>query len=219
MQKLFAQLPEGYVAEPRVHLGTYYEIDVCAFERENDEVEPYFGSDRGPRVAVATAPQVAPAPLLTLDTEFPEEYAYEILIFDLERDRQLVAAVEIVSPANKDRPASRQMFAAKCYNLLKNDVCVSVIDLVTTRNFNLYVELLALLKHTDPNFVASPSSIYVATCHKRQEGKKTKLDTWSMPLVIGQSLPSVPVWLSETQSVTLELEASYEETCRVLRVP
>ena len=46
----------------------------------------------------------------------------------------------------------------------------------------------------------------------------TKLDTWSRTLAIGQPLPSLPVWLSETQTVSLDLEASYEETCRVLRL-
>jgi hypothetical protein len=38
-------------------------------------------------------------------------------------------------------------------------------------------------------------------------------------LAIGQPLPSLSVWLSETQTVSLDLEASYEETCRVLRIP
>jgi len=38
-------------------------------------------------------------------------------------------------------------------------------------------------------------------------------------LAVGQPLPSLPVWLSETLTMTLELEASYEETCRVLRIP
>jgi hypothetical protein len=57
------------------------------------------------------------------------------------------------------------------------------------------------------------------TCRKRRFGRQTKLDAWSRPLEIGQPLPSLPVWLSETQSISLDLEASYEETCRVLRIP
>jgi hypothetical protein len=40
----------------------------------------------------------------------------------------------------------------------------------------------------------------------------------ALPLAVGQPLPSLPVWLSETQTVTLDLEASNEETCRVLRI-
>jgi hypothetical protein len=154
-----------------------------------------------------------------LDAEFPEQYAYEVLVFDLERDRRLVAAVEIVSPANKDRPESRQLFVAKCFNLLRQDVCLSIVDLVTIRQFNLYAELLALLNRSDPALGAVPPPTYAVTCRKRQDGGRTKLDTWSRPLAVGQPLPSLPIWLSATLTVTLDLEASYEETCRVLRIP
>ena len=190
----------------------------AAFE-ERERGEPIFSSTRVSDVGVATAPQAPPAPILTLDAEFPEQYAYEVLIFDLQRDRRLVAAVEIVSPANKDRPESRQLFIAKCFHLLRNDVCLSIVDLVTIRQFNLYTELLAMLNRGDPAFGVPPPPIYAVTCRKRQAGRQSKVDTWSFPLTVGQPLPSLPVWLSETRTVTLDLDASYEETCRVLRIP
>jgi hypothetical protein len=217
VEELAPRLPDGFVAEPRVHLGSFYEIDICAFEQFGHG-EPGFSSARVSDVGVATVPQTPPAPILTLDAEFPEQYAYEVLVFDLERERRLVAAVEIVSPANKDRPESRPLFIAKCFHLLRNDVCVSIVDLVTIRQFNLYTELLAMLNRCDPAFGAAPP-IYAVTCRRRQAGRQTKLDTWPFPLAVGQPLPSLPVWLSETLSVTLDLEASYEETCRVLRIP
>jgi hypothetical protein len=220
VQKLADHLPAGFVAEPRVYLGSFYEIDVSAYEQEADE-EPGALSAQGPgepNGGVAVATQAPPAPTLTIDTEFPEQYAYEVLVFDVERERRLVAAVEIVSPANKDRPDSRQLFVAKCFHLLQRDVCVSIIDLVTTLQCNLYVELLTLLERSDPAF-APPPPLYAVTCRKRQAGRRTKLDTWARPLAIGEPLPSLPVWLSETLTVTLELEASYQETCRVLRIP
>ena len=149
VQQLAAQLPDGFVAEPRVHLGSYYEIDVCTFEQYEDD-EPVSGSAWESNVGIATAPQAVPVPTLTLDVEFPEQCTYEVLIFDLERDRRLVAAVEIVSPSNKDRPESRQLFLAKCFNLLRQDVCRSIVDLVTICQLNFYTELLALLKRGDP---------------------------------------------------------------------
>jgi hypothetical protein len=31
-------------------------------------------------------------------------------------------------------------------------------------------------------------------------------------------LPTLPVWLTDSLAVPLELEASYEETCRILRI-
>lgn len=71
-----------------------------------------------------------------------------------------VAAVEIVSPANKDRPEHRRMFVAKCAALLAQGVCVAVIDLVTTRRFNLYSDLLDLVGHTDPSLTPEPPPLY-----------------------------------------------------------
>lgn len=217
VKELVPRLPDGFVAEPRVHLGSFYEIDVSAFEQSAGRL-PAFHSAPLASGGVATSLEATPAPTLTVDIDFPEQYAYEVLVFDMERERRLVAAVEIISPANKDRPESRELFVAKCFNLLCAGVCISIIDLITIRQFNLYAELLALLGRSDPA-INPPPSIYAVTCLKRTGSPQTKLDTWFHSLVIGQPLPSLPVWLSETQIVLLDLEASYEETCRVLRIP
>jgi hypothetical protein len=110
------------------------------------------------------------------------------------------------------------LFTAKCANLLRKDVCVSLVDLVTARRFNLYTELLALLGQTDPSMSPDPSPIYAATCRKRQAGRRTKLDTWAVPLVVGQALPPLYIWLTEMLLVSLDLKASYEQTCRALQI-
>jgi Protein of unknown function (DUF4058) len=197
VEELAPRLPDGFMAEPRVHLGSYYEINICTFE-QYEVGERGSGSVRQSSVGIATAPQALPMPTLTLDAEFPEQYAYEVLIFDIERDRRLVAAVEIVSPFNKDRPESRQLFVAKCFNLLRQDVRLSIVDLVTIRQFNFYTELLAMLGRCDPAMSAPVPPIRAVTCRKRKVGRQTKLDSWSHPLAVSQPLPSLPVWLSET---------------------
>ena len=46
----------------------------------------------------------------------------------------------------------------------------------------------------------------------------TLLDTWFYPMPPGRPLPQLPVWLDTDLGVTLDLEASYEDTCRVLRI-
>ena len=43
-------------------------------------------------------------------------------------------------------------------------------------------------------------------------------EAWHRALAVGQALPSLPIWLADNLAVTLDLEASYEETCRVLRI-
>ena len=34
----------------------------------------------------------------------------------------------------------------------------------------------------------------------------------------GQPLPTLPIWLKESWAISLDLEASYEESCRTLRI-
>jgi Protein of unknown function (DUF4058) len=216
VENLAEQLPDGYVAEPRVHLGSYCEIDVSTYEETGDE--PRQQPDHQSNGGIATATWAPPAPSFAVDAEIPEQYVYEVLVFDIQRGRQLVAAVEIVSPANKDRPDSRQIFVAKCAGLLQKAVCVSIVDLVTIRQFNLYSDLLALIGRSDPTFSPTPPPIYAATCRMRAVDRKTRLESWSHALAIGQPLPTLPIWLSENNAVALDLESSYEATCRVLRI-
>jgi hypothetical protein len=217
VQQLFHLLPEGYMAEPRVHLGDYCEIDVCTFEGRARTPPRELNASTESR-SPATAACAPPQPTFAVDADLFDEYEYEVLIFDLERGRQLVAAVEIVSPANKDRPERRHALVSKCAGLLKQGVCVSLVDLVTVRHFNLYVELLELVGQTDPAFAPSPPATYAATCRRRRMGPKPRFETWAYPLSVGQKLPTLLLWLTDDLMVSLDLEASYEATCQVLHI-
>jgi hypothetical protein len=154
VQKLVPLLPDDYTAEPRVHLGSYFEIDVCAYE--DDEPKPRSFSSGEDTGGVATATYAPPVPTFTAEADLAEQYEYEVRVYDQSRGRLLVAAVEIVSPANKERPENRRAFVTKCAALLQQGVCVSIVDLVTTRNFNLYTDLLAFLDRSDPAFTPNP---------------------------------------------------------------
>ncbi len=216
VQELSKVLPEDFTAEPRVHLGTYFEIDVCAYEGDENST-PRTTAVSG-SASVATAAWAPPQPTLVVDADLTEQYDYEVLVYDQSRGRQLVAAVEIVSPANKNRPENRQAFVAKCAALLQNRVRVSIVDLVTTRHFNLYCDLLELIGQTDPAFAPRPPATYAVTCRGRKVREKPIFETWAYPLIVGQKLPTLPIWLTEDLAVSLDLEICYEETCRVLRI-
>jgi hypothetical protein len=222
VQQLRKLLPTGYVAEPRVHLGSYVEIDVAAFERdesplsfERDEPPSFSATDEG-NGGVATAVWSPPQPSVAVETTLPDYYEYEVRIYDDKRRQHLVAAIEIVSPANKDRPEHRNVFIAKCAVLLQKGVAVSIVDLVTVRHFNLYAELLALIGHSDPTLGAEPPNLYAASCRWVEKGKRTLLETWSHALTVGQPLPTLPLWLTEDLAVPLDLEQSYEQACHDL---
>jgi hypothetical protein len=213
---LVRKLPRRYIAEPRVHLGAYFEIDVASYEDDVPaESRLEASAEEG---GVATALWAPPQPTLSVATDFPDQSEYEVLVYDTKHHRRLVAAVEIVSPANKDRPEHRRLFVAKCAELLRQHVCVAIVDLVTTRQFNLYGDLLDLIGQTDAFLRREPSSLYAAVCRWRREGETSRLETWALPFIVGQRLPTLPLWLSDNLAVPLELEASYEETCRILRI-
>jgi len=210
------RLPPQYIASLRVQLGTSYEIDVAASQKDDatslEEEESRL--EGGGAVAVWAPPQ----PTLAVATELPGQDEFEVQIFETEW-RGLVAAIEIVSPANKDRFESRRAFAAKCATLLQQGVSVSIVDLVTTRRRNLYGEVLEMVDQTDPLLSPAAPSLYAAACRWRRHGPEGLLETWTHALAVGQSLPTLPLWLADDFAVPLDLESSYEETCRALRIP
>lgn len=143
---------------------------------------------------------------------------YQVRVHDARPGRRLVAAIEIVSPTNKDRREHRATFVAKCAVMLQQHVSVSIVDLVTVQEFNLYQELLTQIGREDPALSDSPPSLYAVTCRTRAVTHGSLLDVWAYPLTLGQPLPNLPIWLTEEMCIPLDLESSYEETCRVLRI-
>jgi len=214
--QLSEKLPEGFRAEPRVHLGTNFEIDVCAFERLG--MSETIGMPSGANSGTSAAAYAPPEPTMVAELELVDEYAYEVLVFDQSRARRLVAAIEIVSPGNKDRPESRQAFVSQCSARLQQRVCVSIVDLVTTRNFNLFGELMEQAGQADPIFSPTAPATYAVTCRGYKAQDRPRFEAWAYPLSVGAPLPTMPIWLAEDLAVSLDLEASYEETCRVLRI-
>jgi Protein of unknown function (DUF4058) len=210
------QLPAGYVAEPRVHSGSIVEIDVAAFEK--DEAPPLSRINEG-NGGVTTVVWAPAQPSVAVETTLPDYDEYEVRIFDARRRRHLVAAIEIVSPANKDRPEHRNIFVAKCAVLLQKGVAVSIVDLVTVKHFNLYLELLAVIGHTDPTLGDPSPPLYAASCRWTRQGKRTLLEAWSHVLTLGGPLPTLPLWLSTDLVVPLNLEQSYEQACSDLSIP
>ena len=213
VQQLRTTLPPGYVAGPKVHAGGQVEIDVAAYER--DDVPAVFAApdDTG---GVATAAWVATPPAVRVETELPEYDEYEVRVYDARRGRRLVAAIEIVSPANKDRPETRNAFVGKCAALLQSGVAVSIVDLVTIRQFNLYAELMTFVGHPDPRMTAHSPHLYAASCRWFRQGPQAVLEAWPAELMLGQPLPQLPLWLAESLVVPLNLEQSYEQACRDL---
>jgi hypothetical protein len=211
VRTLFDLLPPGFVAEPKIHHGSPFEVDVSMVE-DHDRRPDVDEGDGGTATLTAAPPPTVPADLSELDE-------YEIRIYDVNRDRTLVAAIEIVSPANKDRPETRDLFINKVDWLLRQGVCVSIVDIVTNHQTNLYAQLLARYGQSDPRLGDPPTPIYAVTLLGRRPKKRQPvLDLWCFPLVVGQPLPAIPLWLDTGLVVSLPLEPNYQEVCRLLRI-
>ncbi len=213
VQQLGKILPPQYVAGPRVHLGAQAEIDVAAYDRGDQRM--VYDQDSG---GVATAVWAPTKPTSVIETELADFDEYEVRIYDTQRGRQLVAAIEIISPGNKDRPESRRQFVAKCAELLRKHVSVVMVDLVTVRDFNLYDEMLEWIGEKPETLNSNHQTTYAVSCCWRPHGLKRCLESWNHPLAVGSPLPVLPLWLSDDLAIPLDLEASYEQTCRDLRI-
>src|SRR5262245_59918026 len=130
-------LPAGYVALPLVTVGGRIEVDVATATDPN----PSSGG-------VATAPAVwaPPTPTLTEPIDFAHPDEFEVRVFREDDSPQLVAAIELVSPANKDRASHRRAFTVKCAGYLQHKVELLVVDAVTTRGADLHADLLRLVR-------------------------------------------------------------------------
>jgi hypothetical protein len=212
------ELPPPYSAAPRVHVGAL-EVDIAAFDADwAPAASPLAANPDGPG---SSSPPVAsawtpPEPTATIVADLPPIDEYEVRVYDTAYGL-LVAAVELVSPANKGRPEARGAFVTKCATLLQRRVCVTIVDVVTNRSANLSGELLALLDQAG-EFPASTGPLYAATCRRVGGEPHPRFETWLHRLVLGQPLPTLPLWLDDRRAVPLDLEASYEETCRNLNL-
>jgi hypothetical protein len=205
--RLNTLLPPEYRSGVKVHLGSLVEVDVGTFEREK----------AGPGEANGGLAWEAAAPTLLLETDELAPPEYEVCVYDMTDSRRLVAAVELVSPRNKDRADAREAFVSKCHALLQQEVCVVIVDPVTTRSANLYAALAERLGARRPDTADATS--YAVTCRIGRQRGRYRVESWEHALTVGAPLPTLPLWISDSRYVPLELERTYEETCRGLRIP
>jgi len=201
-------LPAGYYAVPFLDRDGPMEIDVAALR----ETEVGTGSvDTDARATWAAAPQ------LVVAVDWPSVDEIEVEIFSDEGDPRLAAAIELVSPRNKDRPRARGAFTTKCADHLRHGRGLVVVDAVNMRPANLHADLLDALgagpTPAEPGALTAVAYKSVAANHGGGQ-----LLAWPTELQIGQPLPTVPLWLAADLAVPLDIEASHTAACADLRI-
>jgi hypothetical protein len=180
-------LPPGFFAEPNVKFGI--EIDVAAW------------TPAAPTQTVA----------LTLATD-----VIEVLIHQQEGGPTLAAAIEFVSPANKDRQEHRDAFTAKCAAYVQAGIGLMMVDVVTSRSGRLHEDLL--LRLGTPTQAPLQSDLYATSYRPTQRAGQTLLDVWQENLALDRPLPKMGLWLRNGPGLNVDLQASYERTCSDLRI-
>jgi hypothetical protein len=203
-------LPPDYYAESEISLGPELEIDVATMEQTSAE---------GGKAA-ATAVWAPAQPEIAVPVSFAHLDSYEIRVYQDLGGAELRAAIELVSPANKDRAGSRRTFAAKCAGYLQHGIGLVIVDVVTSRSANLHEELFDVLevKGRRANW-KSASGLYAIAYRAVTVRKSPRIEAWPEALALGEPLPIMPLWLTLDLCVPLRLEESYLACCRSLRIP
>jgi hypothetical protein len=202
-------LPSDYFAMPLVHVAGRVEVDVGTFHGSGREA-----ASGGP-AAISWAP---PLPTLTMPLATAETDVFEVQVLRNFGGPQLRAAIELLSPANKDREGARRAFAGKCAGYLRRGVSVIIVDVVTERLANMHAEVLDALEKIEEPVWSSPTQLY-AVAYRSILDEAPRLDAWHQELQLEAALPELPLWLEPDLCVPLRLDESYRATCDSLRMP
>ncbi len=204
-------LPRDYFAEPEISVGPELEVDVATLQ----EPPPGRDPDGGP-----TEPYTPPPPEMAVKVDFSRLDGVEIRIYQDLGGAELRGTIELVSPANKDRPDNRRTFAAKCSSYLRHGIGVLIVDVVTARSANLHQELFAMLGVRGRRSVwESATGLYGVAYRAVTVRKSPRVEVWPEVFTLGEPLPTLPLWLALDLCVPVRLEESYVTTCRSLRIP
>jgi Protein of unknown function (DUF4058) len=125
---------------------------------------------------------------------------------------QLVAAVELVSPRNKDRPDSRERYTGRYLGYIRQSVHLLLIDVLPRPVGFSFADGIAGALHIDQPPCPVPYAVSYRVGEPVPEG--TLLARWVRPLKVGEALPTIPLALNVYQAVPIDLEHTYREAAR-----
>jgi hypothetical protein len=199
------RLPEGY----RAYIGTAPTVAVGApAERPDVSVRRWPDEHAQPAAAPPTPP---PAP-----NEFTEQPDEEIAVAALdpttslfvESHRRLVAAVELVSPRNKDRQIARDTYLGRYVGYLLEGVHLLLVD-VHRRPLNFsFADRIAQELHMKQPPCPAPLAVSYRVGEPAATGGHI-LGIWRRPLTAGSPLPVMPLPLTVETTVPVDLEQTY----------
>jgi hypothetical protein len=194
------RLPAGY----RAYIGSAPTVAVGApAERPDVHVRQW---------AEQPSPPEPPPPGETA----PEEPDVEIAVaaidpgtaLYMETSGRLVAAVELVSPRNKDRPVARTTYLARYVGYLLEGVHLLLVDVHRRPLAFSFADQIAQELHVEQPPCPPP----LAVSYRVGEPAATDgriLAIWRRPLTVGAPLPALPLPITADVMVSVDLEQTY----------
>lgn len=126
----------------------------------------------------------------------------------IERRGFLIAALELISPRNKDRPEARETYAARLVGYLLQGVHLIVVDVLPRPlSFSFADRIAEELQMSQPH-LPPPFAVSYRVGEPAGTGGSL-LAVWRRPLTIGADLPTVVLPLTTSMSVRVDLEQTY----------
>jgi hypothetical protein len=125
---------------------------------------------------------------------------------------QLISAIEVVSPRNKDRPSARERYLGRYAGYLRQGIHLLLIDVLPRPAGFSFADALA----ANLGFTQAPCPAPYAVSYRVGEAvpEGTILASWTRRLQVGQSLATIPLALDARQQLMIDLEHTYREAAR-----
>ncbi len=132
----------------------------------------------------------------------------EDLTVQVERNGRLVAAIELVSPRNKDRPDARDYYTSRYLKYLRDGIHLLIVDVHRRPIGFSFPQRIAAELGTELPAPPAPGAVVYRVGEPVPEGGRL-LAVWSEPLTVGRPLPAVSLPLTVHLSVPVDLEGTY----------
>jgi hypothetical protein len=168
-------------------------------------------------MGVRAAPQGnGPQPPATASGEPSEEPDQEIAAATLAQDKalfveyqdRLIAAVELVSPRNKDRPSACNAYVSTYAGYLLKGVHLLLVDVHRRPLRFSFADRIAEELQLDQPACPAPCAVSYRVGEEAPNGGRF-LGIWRRPLTVGAPLPAMRLPLSVQESVLVDLEQTY----------
>ena len=197
------RLPEGF----RAYLGAVPALTIDTTNGRPDLNVRKWSTESTPAAASAeqtlTAPDEEAVATFTLDPQRAVHIDYH---------GQLIAAIELLSPRNKDRPSARTRYLGRYVGYLRQGIHLLLIDVLPKPAGFSFADALALDLGIAQPATPAPFAVSYRVGEPLPDG--TLLAFWRRPLQVGQPLAIIQLALNTAQTIPIDLEQTYQQAAR-----